>query len=139
MKTKIDALYDLAKKVAGSAKKDDSIVEMIDQITAGYSSGGGESIEVIANFNTVIYTLQDDDTITDTEDIALLNAFLEGTTTAIGVVCHGTGKVAQTKYYYLFNIVPAQAGNNASVNFSDLLGNGYAFTLIDDTWTYSQF
>lgn len=54
-RTKIDALYDLAVKVGGSAKKDDSIVEMIDQITEGYSgggSGGANTITLTTNSDT---------------------------------------------------------------------------------------
>lgn len=41
MRTKIDALYDLVHKMSGAGVKDDSIVEMIDQVTNAYSSGGG--------------------------------------------------------------------------------------------------
>ena len=48
MRTKIDALYDLVHKMNGAGVKDDSIVEMIDQVTKAYDNGGGGG----DNYNT---------------------------------------------------------------------------------------
>lgn len=65
-RTKIDALYDLAKKMSGTAIKDDSIVEMIDQVTRAYSGGGGSS-------NNGLITLHVKTADITTEGIAIAN------------------------------------------------------------------
>ena len=58
MRTKIDALYDLVKKMKGSAYKDDSIVEMIDQVRDGYEPSTGNTghnlIEIVTDLSTAI-------------------------------------------------------------------------------------
>lgn len=50
-RTKIDALFDLAIKVNGTASKEETVVDMIDNIaenyTGGGESGGGEGITVV--------------------------------------------------------------------------------------------
>lgn len=76
MRTKVDALYDLAKKVNGEASRDDTIVEMIDKITNGYNGGGGSggTGKNILKINSQFPVSQNDEplVIEDGEDIEAL-------------------------------------------------------------------
>lgn len=105
-RTKIDALYDLAVKVGGSAKKDDSIVEMIDQITEGYSGGGSGGSNVDFVELTTTFSLP-----TDTQTMTSLNSH------DIGVLNELKGKF--------------EAGNLKSVIFVNKIYNSDTFQ-----WNY---
>lgn len=81
-RTKVDALYDLAVKINGTAKKGETVVNMIDNIAENYTGGGESGGASVLKLNTEFTgTPPIELDIEDTEDIAKLDAIYQDYTT----------------------------------------------------------
>lgn len=101
MRTKIDALYDLAKKIKGTADKQDSIVEMIDQIKDGLEPTTAK--KNIIELNTDLQTIGTQEEVEIEEaDVAKLNEAVQANlqdSTVYPEAFLNDGNYYMTKYF----------------------------------------
>lgn len=140
-RTKVDALKDLGEKVTGTnigITENETIVEMLDKITANYNGGGSSGGNtLIYKINTNLYNYNPDEpnpiAITDDQDIETLETIIEN---------FGENKLIF--FYFIVDNIPhyrfIESAKETEINFY-----AYSYTYlgtfekIEGNWQYMQY